>query len=201
MKDLFNAIKHGTPRERNEALKILYFSKKVRGKIAGYLKHWHLDNSELEEFIQMGVIKTDEKIRNGDFRGDSAVETFLISVCKWMIWDHVKKIRKTTVVEIAPDSAEEKQHFLYDQFAQQELTEAEKQRDAVLHEIIDQMDEKCRKAMTLFYLEEKSAAKVAEARGLSSAAQARKALDRCRKKLQAVLAKNPSLIKILKPKS
>ena len=118
-----------------------------------------------------------------------------------MIWDKVKKNQKTSSFEITPDSVEEKEFFQSEQYVNMEETQWEKERNQLLRNLINQMDDKCRKSITTFYLLEKSMQDVADERGLANTTQARKALDRCRKKLRAVLKSNPTLANVLNPKS
>jgi RNA polymerase sigma factor (sigma-70 family) len=201
MDDLLRNLKSPDQRKRNTAFRSLYENQKIWASVKNLAIRYRLDISEVDEIIQLGIVKLDAKIRNGDFEERSKVETYLIGICKWLVWDKVKKNMKTSSFEITPDSVEEKEFFQSEQYVDMEQNQWETERNQLLRELINQMDDKCRQSITTYYLQEKSMKDVAEERGLANTTQARKALDRCRKKLRAVLKSNPTLANLLNPKS
>ena len=195
------ALFSNDPKAINNALKILYMDAKVNAKIQEWSRSYNLKSKEPDDILQEGIMILFNKIQNNTFRKESNVKTFLLGICNKLI---LSSVSKKEIVKFQGDFQESEENNIIpsdDHFGDIEKTESEQQRDDTLKEIIEQMDEKCQKALKLFYYQKKKMLEVAEETNLKNANQAKKAVSRCRQKLRAVILSNPVLIQLLKQAS
>lgn len=189
------------PRKRNQAFKALYMSPVVAGKVRDWAKTYNLSGKTPDDVIQEGIILLDELARNGRFRGESKAETFLLGICKNLIRDSAKKVKRVVFKESLSDADLNSEDSVADHMVLEELEDAGQRRDQALQEALGQLTDKCRDALKLYYFENKSMADVAASRGLANPDQAKKAVFRCRESLRELIHNNPFLHNILNPKS
>ena len=80
----------------------------------------------------------------------------------------------------------------------EEKSDSASQRDQLLQQLLNQLTDKCKQVLYLYYFLAQSMAQVAEAQGLKNANQAKKAAGRCRKQLEQKIQKQPQLANFLK---
>lgn len=192
--DLKAALLSSDDNERNNALKILYMDKAINAKINEWSRACNLKSKEPDDILQEGVIILDRKVRDGSFRGESNVKTYLLGICKRLIWDSVKK---KEILDFQEDLGTGPNTPSYDHFNDLEQSNEEKTRDNALHEIIDQLGGNCPEALKSYYFEGMKMAQVALKIGLKNDKQAKKAVSRCRQKLRDAINNNPTLSQIL----
>jgi RNA polymerase sigma factor (sigma-70 family) len=178
------AILSGDATRRNAALKMLYKSQIVQGTLRQWAGQFNLFKMEPEDILQEGIILLDNLVREGRFRGASKPETFLLGICYNIIRDHKKKVDRVELKESFSDADLYRPETLADALELKELSAEEADRDDRLRAAMAELTEKCREALRLYYLEQKSMAQVAVERGLANANQAKKAVDRCRQSLR-----------------
>jgi len=192
--DLKLALQSQDARKRNEALKILYLDTAINAKIREWSKFHNLKNKEPDDILQDGIILLDKKVRNGSFKGESNVKTYLLGICKRLIWDSVKK---KEILDFQDDFQDGLNTPSYDHFDDLEQSNEEKERDTALNKLIEQMDGNCPEALKNYYFERMSMTEVAEKIGWKNSNQAKKAVSRCRKKLRIVITNHPVLSNLL----
>jgi RNA polymerase sigma factor (sigma-70 family) len=196
---LVAAIKSDNMSQRDKALKQLLLDPVVNGKIVDLLNFFNLKHLDADEILQEGLILLDELIRAGKFRRESAARTFLISICKNLMRNDLKKVNRVILKETFDESDVNSHEVSADEnILIEEKTEAEMQRDAILKQLMAQITGGCQEVLTLYYFKAMSMAQVAAERGLAGAHQAKKAADRCRNQLREAIAQNPQLIPFLK---
>jgi RNA polymerase sigma factor (sigma-70 family) len=196
---LIAAIKSDDMGRRDGALKQLLLDPVVNGKIRDLLNFFNLKNLDADEILQEGLILLDELIRLGKFRGESAVRTFLISICKNLMRNNLKKVNKVVLKESFDDrDSDDHEEGADGRILIEEKTEAETRRDDILKQLMTQITGGCHETLTLYYFKAMSMAQVAAERGLANAEQAKKATHRCREQLRDLIVKNPQLGQFLK---
>ena len=195
--DLHEAIFGNDSRALNEALKSLYLNPVINAKVQEWSRNCNLKGKEPDDILQEGIVILVDQIQQQKFRGDSGVKTYLLGICKRLIWGSVKKKEILDFQEHFQEGDGVVNIPAYHHFDEIEQSEADKNRDQTLEDIIKQMDEKCQMALKLFYYEKMKMAEIALHRGLKNAQQAKKAVSRCRNKLRIVIQSNPLLIQLL----
>ncbi len=192
--DLKAALLSQNVRNRNEALKVLYMDVAINAKVNEWSRAYNLKNKEPDDILQEGVILLDQKVRNGSFRGESNVKTYLLGICKRLIWDSAKK---KEILDFQDDLGTGMNVPSYDHFDDLEKSHDEKQRDTTLNQLIEQMGGNCPEALKNYYFERLKMSEVAEKINLKNANQAKKAVSRCRQKLRIVIENHPVLSQML----
>lgn len=195
--DLREAIFSQDSNAINKVLKSYFTNPIINAKVQEWGRNYNLKNKEPNDILQEGILILFDKIQNKTFRGESSETTFLLSVCRNLIRDSVKKKEILDFQEHFQEGDKLVKIPTYDHFGELEKNETQEKRDKTLLEIIEEMDPKCEQAMKLFYYEKMKMAEIAIKRGLANAQQAKKALSRCRKKLRLVIENNPTLMDIL----
>ena len=196
--DLFSALQGNDLKSRNAALRSLYMNPMINAKVREWVKTYALRDKEPDDVLQEGIILLDDLVRNGRFRGESRVETFLLGICKNLIRDGSKKAHRVFFKDEVTDNDLKDEDTVADSLVASELSAMETQRDGELMAAMRQLSPVCQDALRLYYLESKSMREVAEARGLANPEQAKKNVHRCRENLREAILGNPFLQNILK---
>ena len=169
------------------------------GKIRILLNTYNLQHVDPDEVLQEGIILLDELVRGGKFRGESSTRSFLISICKNLMRNDVKKVKRVVLrdtfdeADFDADPSSADAHIMV-----HEKTDVEEKRDGILRALMGQVTEGCQEVLNLFYYKAFSMAQIADERGLSGANQAKKAAYRCREQLRDLIKANPILANFLK---
>lgn len=187
--------------ERNEALKSLYNDNTVNFKIREMARDYNYQ-ADADDALQDGIILLDEMVRDGRFRGESSVKTFLISICRNIMRNKVRSAEKVIYKEEIKE-ADLDDTSVHDATPEEamlilESSEKERQRDSILRGLLTQLTDRCQDVLRLYYYESYSMAKIALERGLENANQAGKAAFQCRKQLYDLISKQPTLMNFLK---
>ncbi len=73
----------------NEAIRCLI--KLYRSKVENYIVRHQGSREEAEDIFMEGLTETIMKIKKGEFRGESAVPTFLFSICRFIWYNELRK--------------------------------------------------------------------------------------------------------------
>lgn len=73
----------------NEAITCLI--RQYRAKVENYIIRNQGSREEAEDIFMEGITETILKIKKGDFRGESAVPTFLFSICRFIWYNELRK--------------------------------------------------------------------------------------------------------------
>lgn len=185
------------PRQRDAALRRLYEHPTVRPKVTYWLGQYDRVRLEADDIIQEAILLLYDMVLEGRFRGDSNLVTFLLGICRNLIRNDGKKVQRVELGGELPENPSE-EDAADRALVLVETTAAEVQRDELLRRAIDQLRDNCRETLRLYYYQQYTMARLAEARGLKNANQAKKLADRCRQYLRRILEEQPALLNFLR---
>lgn len=139
--DLIYLIK----RHDEKAIRQVYLDNKQ--PFLAFASKYSLDKESLLDVYQDAVIALCEQAKKGKIDAlQSSVRTYLFSIGKFMIYNHLKKSKKMYPVEDFSDLELELEEY------QEEYNEMEIK---LLQEAFQKLGERCREVLQLFYYEEK----------------------------------------------
>lgn len=187
--ELIAFIKQGGT-QRQRALRQLYKDQTLRSKVVRFVQNNSGNFQDGQDMYQEGLIVFDRNIREDKFRGETSLQGYLYSICRFL-W--MNQIRKQSKINLTDD------HSTMDQteLVTPEVSMVSEERKNLLREVIAQLGERCQKILELWKLSY-SMDEIAKQMGFSSAAMARKNKYRCHKSLMDYLEKNPQLMEQLK---
>ena len=164
-----------------------------------YLYHTHFDalanfirtnsgeENDAEDFFQEALVVFIKVVRQGKFRGDSSIKTFLYAIMR-NLWLNELKRRKKALV---------RQTTYYEQHEQEtrhvsELVYENETTQQVLA-FFDRLGAHCKKILVMYYYQEMSMKDIAESMHYDNEQVARNAKYKCSKKLTTLLDSNPTL--------
>jgi RNA polymerase sigma-70 factor (ECF subfamily) len=121
---------------------------KVRKSLGSHTPEW-------EDIVNEILTNVIEKIKKGEFRGDSNIGTFIYTITSRRIVDYIRK--KSKVLKHAPAPAE---------FQSPEIHLENKERAKVLEKAIEKLKPKYREVLYLYYYKELSREEVAQELGI-----------------------------------
>lgn len=187
--ELISAINAGGT-QRQRALRQIYKDQALKGKVVRYVQNNSGNFQDGQDIYQEGIIVLDRNIREDKFRGETSLQGYLYSICRFL-W--MNQIRKKAKVDLTDD------HTKMDDVETHtpEISMIDDERKSVLQKVVSQLGERCQKILELWKLSY-SMDEIAQKLGFSSAAMARKNKYRCHKSLLGFLEKNPDLMEQLK---
>jgi RNA polymerase sigma factor (sigma-70 family) len=146
------------------------------------------------DIFQEAVLVLIDKVKTGQFRGDSSIKTFLSAIAR-NLWLHELRTRgrrnKREVIYMdGGDKTEEPLHTFFDT-----------QNTNALQEVLEQVGETCKKILTGFYYEDKSMKELLTEFNYENEQVLRNRKSRCMKKMKELLSTNKELLRTLKPLS
>ena len=188
-KTLIKAIKSGS-HLRERALKEIYTNSKFKSKVKQIILSNSGNLQDAEDMIQEGIIVLDKNIRNDKFKGESSIDIYLTSICKFL-W--MNQIRKNSKVNLSDD------------FKTLDLVAMEhpgtvlldNEKSQILNVLLESLGKRCKRVLSLWKLSY-SMPEIAEIVGLSSEGMARKTKYNCMKKLKEAVVANPRISTLLK---
>lgn len=196
--DLKKMLLSTDPDQINKVIETLYLSPRVQGKIREMSKFYTLRSEEPDDILQRGLMLLYDMVLDNKFRGESKVETFLIGICKNLIRDSVRRVKRVDYKEALTDADLKNAEDQSENMVLFDLTDLEAQRDKEVEKSFSQLTEKCQNALKLYYLEGKRMAEIADLTNLSNANMAKKTVHRCRQTLRKLTSENKNLQNILK---
>ncbi len=174
---------------RNQSIEFLYRNVELRQKVFAYLKRLGANNADIQDIYHDGFVVLDKNIRNEKFRGESSIEGYFFSICKYICLNHLRKNNKISFV----DNVELSAQLELDSFAPyiEEHIVIEEDKD-LIETTLSQIGESCKKVLTLWKLSY-SMSEIAELTGLSSPEMAKKKRYQCHQKLMVLINNNPNL--------
>ena len=181
---LVDAIQKGGS-SREKALILLYNRLGLRRKVCAYIASNGGNWQDGEDMYQEGIIVFDRNVRHGKFRGESTLEAYLFSICKFL-W--MNRRRKTEKMDLTDNTMEfEKGHD-----HTPEIDYINEEQNEILRTLIKGLGDRCQKVLKLWQLSY-SMKEITEMVGLSSEGMARKTKYQCMKKLMEMVAGNANL--------
>lgn len=175
-----------SPPSANDALRQLYDQHfpVVRGHILGNSG----SADEAQDIFQEGVIALFNNVVDGKFKGESAVGTYLFSICKNMWLRHLQRKSRMSSGEV-PESVEDKNPF---------STLKHSEHRELVAQLVASLGEQCQEILRLYYFERRSMGEVADMTGFKDEQNARNKKYKCMKALKELIFANPDLVRELK---
>lgn len=157
----------------------------------GMLEHYIIQNSgsadDAADMIQEVMLIFINIINGGKFRGDSTIKSFLYSICK-NLW--ISELRKRKSTQLRHDNYQAISHQI-----EVDITEAiEKQENLnYVMRLFEQLGEKCKTILELFYYKELPLKEISEKLGFSSEQVLRNKKYKCLKALNDSVKSSPEI--------
>lgn len=178
---------------RDQSIEFIYRNVDLRQKIFSYLKRLGANNDDLQDIYHDGFIVLDKNIRNEKFRGESTIEGYFFSICKFLCLNHLRKNNRLSYVDDVELSAQLEMNTFEPYIEEQIVFEEDK---SLIETTLSQIGESCKKVLTLWKLSY-SMNEIANLTGLSSPEMAKKKRYQCHQKLMVLINSNPQLKKAL----
>ncbi len=170
-------LKSSKPGDRSKALEYLY-EKNYPG-IARFILSNSGNEADAKDIFQDGLIVFYEKVLHPKFVKTSTLKNFLFGICR-NLW--LKRLRKASSKR--EESTDEiKESLLVEDTSELELM---REQDELVANLLQQLDEKCRKVLILFYFERKSMRDIADLLGMANDRVAKNKKSRCMDKLREI---------------
>jgi RNA polymerase sigma factor (sigma-70 family) len=169
---------------RMEALRIIYQNRKLKDMVSAFVKNNKGSAEDGQDVFHDGIIILDQNIRAGKFRGESPLDGYLYSICRFAWMNRMRKQARTVYVETPPTADEAPAA------TSPEAIILDEERKNVLNRLMSSIGERCAKILELWKLSY-SMEEIAEQLGFSSADMARKAKYRCHLALLEQIKSNP----------
>lgn len=152
------------------------------------------NNQDAADIFQEAVLIAVDKIKSGNFRGDSSVRTFVLGIAR-NLWLHEKRSRyRRSERETQFASSEETESVIQDRFFRVNSSKAVKA-------LFEQVGEVCSKILTGVYYQKMPMKDLLSRFNYENEQVLRNRKSRCMKKLKELLSNNPALLEQLKNRS
>lgn len=179
---LISAILEGG-NARQKAIRQIYDQRDMREGIIRFVQQNNGNFQDGQDAFHEGIIILDRNIREGKFRGDSSLRSYLFSICKlhWM-----NQLRKKGRVDLKEDSVP----FDSPTGENPEVLMLEEEQKSLLQRALQQLSEHCRRILELWQLSY-SMEEIAAQTGIENADLARKHKYRCHHTLVEFIKTQP----------
>ena len=185
--ELVDAI--GNKAGMNQAVRYIYQS--YFEDLSSLIIHNSGTRQDAEDTIQEVIVTFIDIIRNGKFRGESSVKTFLISLTRNLWLNNLRKKERSN----ARDVIFEKQREHVEESMLELINEREKKKQILL--LLEQAGEMCKKILLLFYFQELSMKEMVAHLPYENEQVIRNKKSKCLQKLSEQLKNNPGLLNSL----
>ncbi len=140
------------------------------------------------DIFQEAIVILIEEIRQGKFRGESKIKTFLYGIARnlWLMEIRTKERRK-----------KREENYMYAEPLVEEVKISDKESGA-LDKLFSEVGDVCRKILIGFYYDNKSMKMLLNEFDFKNEQVLRNRKNLCMKKLKELLSSNPGLLKSLK---
>jgi RNA polymerase sigma factor (sigma-70 family) len=170
----------------NQAIRYIYQS--YFEDLSSLIIHNSGTRQDAEDTIQEVIVTFIDIIRNGKFRGESSIKTFLLSLTRNLWLNNLRKKERSS----ARDVIFEKQREQVEDNMLEHIAEREKKKQVLL--LLDQAGEMCKKILLLFYFQEMSMKEMLAHLPYDNEQVIRNKKSKCLQKLSEQLKNNPSLL-------
>ena len=178
---------------RDQSIEFLYRNTELCQKIFGYLKRLGSTNEDIQDIYHDGFVVLDKNIRNEKFRGESSIEGYFFSICKFLCLNQLRKNQRVSLVNDVELTAQLDKDSIA--LVTEDYLIAEENRHFI-ESTLSLIGDSCKKVLTLWKLSY-SMTEIAEKLGLSSPEMAKKKRYQCHQKLILLINNNPELKKAL----
>lgn len=143
------------------------------------------------DIFQEAVLVLIDKVKTGQFRGDSSIKTFLFAIAR-NLWLHELRTRsrrnnREQIYMNGEEKMEEPQHSFWEQ-----------ENISALEKVMEQVGDPCKKILTGVYYEDKSMRELLVEFDYENEQVLRNRKSRCMKKLKELIATDTVLLRTLK---
>jgi len=171
----------------DEVLKKLYTDPKILGVLNKWKRIYALNDGEIEEILQEGMINLYDSVLKGRFRGDSKDSTYLLSICQNIIFKKIKTSNKNENIDNLEDlPLLYKDTIINIPYNTKEDVEKDKMEWRLM-EAISRLTEKERIIIREYYDDGINLTELGKKLGLKNANQAKKFLSRGRNRLKQII--------------
>ena len=170
---------------------VLYIYQSYFEDLSSLIIHNSGSRQDAEDTIQEVIVSFIDIIRNGKFRGESSVKTFLVSLTRNVWLNHLRKKERSA----ARDVIFEKEREHVENSMLEHITEQEKKKQILL--LLEQAGEMCKKILLLFYFQELSMKEMVAHLPYENEQVIRNKKSKCLQKLSENLKNNPGLLNSL----
>jgi len=178
----------GSKADRDTALSAIYKANKA--KVCSYILGNNGSEEEAKDIFQETVIAFYENVRNGKFKGDSSISTYLYSIAKFKWLNQIKK----NTVRTGHHEKVEVEKFSESPLAT--LIEGEHKRNVL--EVLAQLGSACKELLIENLYHNASMKEIAVSGAYSSEQIVRNKKYKCLQKLKQLINEQPALIEVLK---
>jgi RNA polymerase sigma factor (sigma-70 family) len=160
------------------------------------LSRYILNNSgneqDAEDIFQDVIVAFVNLVQAGKFRGESSIRTFLFSLNKNIWLNEIKRKGRALVREEKYERQNVKDEVTADM-----AMEIQQTKEGLM-EVIDELGDKCKKILLLFYFENKSMKEIVAELPYENEQVVRNKKSKCLKKLEQIISGNTNLYRQLK---
>ena len=179
------AALNGNSKEWENALKFIYLNDLLKGKIIQFVQKYGGNAEDGEDLFQEGIIAMDKNIRNQKFKGNTTIDGYLFSICRYLWFNHYRKNHRLQFTE-------EMTKLDQLELASPEKIAQDKDRKKFLEEILQRLGQECKQILQLWRLSY-SMKEIKHEMKLSSEGMARKKKHQCYKRLCHFLNDHPNI--------
>ena len=146
------------------------------------------------DIFQESVLVLIEKVKTGQFRGESSIKTFLLAIARNLWLFELRTRSRRSNREVIYTNGEDKEVKPADSFFDKKNTQG-------LQKVLNEIGGTCKKILKGFYYENKSMKELLNQFDYENEQVLRNRKSKCMKKLKELLTANSDLLKNLKPLS
>lgn len=166
---------------REKALYHIFFQQGWKGLVVNYIRQNGGNEQDGEDMAQNALVIIDRNVRQGKFKGKSALKTYFLSIARFQWYKELRSRRPTD--EVKPEHYEEPSGNVEDSYIN-------KEKKQYFAEALENIGLRCKMILMLQQLEH-TLEEIARMVELSSAAMAKKEAYRCRMRFRKFLEENP----------
>ncbi|MDZ4823339.1 MAG: sigma-70 family RNA polymerase sigma factor [Flavobacteriales bacterium] len=179
-------IEGGNP--ENTALRLVY--KNHFALIRSIVRNNNGSEDEARDVYQEGIIIFYKNIKAGKFRGESAIGSYLYSICRFVWLKHLQKKGRMMTV-----AAENISATLYEDDTYQLRN---RECENLVQRLFEKLGEVCRQILIMTYFEELPMKEIALATGFKDEQNARNKKAKCMNSLRELITQSPQTERMLK---
>ncbi len=153
--------------------------------VANFVEKNSGNTADAADIFQDGVIALFEQVRNGSFKGDSTIRTYLYSICR-NLW--LKRLRKSSTKK---ETYGQEVDVVQEEDLVLDLMIAEESSEK-LADLLGGLGANCQKILLLYYYERRRMKEIAKILNLANDQVAKNKKNRCLNKLKELAAQFPS---------
>ncbi len=176
-------------KEEDQCLRALY--ERERPKFRSFVLQNKGREDDASDLLQESIIVFYEQVKQGKFRGESSISTYLHSIArrKWINRLKRKGVEQRFIDNLKAESEADKKHSPHnlDESYPEIMDEDDKDEKSKLQLAMEKLDPKCREILELKWYQNHTMEEVAEIMGFKNEQNARNKHYKCKNKLRDIL--------------